>query len=278
MIDFVVDEETCISCGQCASDCPAMIISMDNNLPVIAKDLEQYCIGCMHCVAICSEGSLSILGYGPEEGSTLKDSPIPSPEQMEVLIKGRRSTRNFQDRNIKPELLAKLLEVSSHAPTGHNHRGLQYTVVDDKGTLFDLREKVYTKLGEMIDNNQLPEGNDMFIDIVNVWKETKKDILFRNAPHLLIVSADAESASPLHDAIISLATFELFCTSNRIGTIWNGLAMLTFTELLPEMLQELGIPDDHEIGYVMGFGHPAIWYKRTIERRDQNIHRVTAIK
>lgn len=277
MIDFTVDNETCISCGQCASDCPAMIISMDTNLPTIDPELEQYCIGCLHCVAICSEGSVSILDYRPEQGIAISDSALPSSEQLEVLIKARRSIRNYQDRNVNAGLITKMISVASHAPSGHNDRGLHFSVIDDKGVLFDLRDTVYEEIAKLIADNKLPEDLEMFVDILDAWKQTNKDILFRNAPHLLIVSADKESASPTQDAIIALASFELYANSNKIGTVWNGLATLTLSELIPAMQQRLGIPETHQLEYIMGFGHPAIWYKRTIERESPEINRITSI-
>ncbi len=274
MLDFTIDIETCIGCGQCASDCPAMIISMEKNLPQISADLEQFCIGCMHCVAICSEGSVSILGYGPEQGVELKGITLPSPEKMEILIKGRRSTRNYQDKNVNAELIEKLVQVASHAPSGHNDRQLLYTLIEDKGTVYDLREEAFDGIEKLINAGELPEGMEMFVDIMNVWKANGKDILFRGAPHMLIVSANRESASPLHDAIIALSTFDLYCASHGLGTIWNGLATLTISELVPSLKAKLRIPEDHEIGYVMGFGHPAIRFKRTINRGNPKINRI----
>lgn len=277
MLNFTIDMETCIACGQCASDCPAMIISMSNNLPVIPEELEQYCIGCMHCVAICSEGSVSILGYGPGDGEKIDKKQLPAPEQMELLIKGRRSTRNYQDRNVDGALISKLVEVASHAPSGHNDRKLLFTLIDDKGVAYDLREKVYAELDQFIESGNLPEGMEMFRDIMAVWKAAEKDIVFRGAPHMLVVSASEDSASPLHDAIIALTTFEMFAASNGIGTIWNGLATLVLSDLLPSFKRTLGIPEDHEIGYVMGFGLPAINFKRTISRGAPAVNRITKI-
>jgi nitroreductase/NAD-dependent dihydropyrimidine dehydrogenase PreA subunit len=274
MLNFTIDIETCIGCGQCASDCPATIISMETNLPQIAPDLEQFCIGCMHCVAICSEGSVSILGYGSEQGVELKGAKLPSADQMELLIKGRRSTRNYQDRNVNSELIDKLVEVASHAPSGHNDRQLLYTLIDDKGIIYDLREQAFDGIEKLIDAGELPQGMEMFVDIMNAWKASGNDILFRGAPHMLIVSANKESASPLHDAIIALSTFDLYCASHGIGTIWNGLATLTISELVPALKVKLGIPEDHDIGYIMGFGLPAIRFKRTINRGTPRINRI----
>lgn len=274
MLDFTIDEETCISCGQCASDCPSMIISMETNLPTIAEDLEQFCIACMHCVAVCSEGAVSLLNYGPDEGSTFDKTPIAGAEETERLIKARRSVRNYQDENVDSALIQKMVEVASHAPSGHNDRELLYTLVDDKGIIYDLRDEAFAGLEKLIADEKLPEGMEMFVDIMAAWKATGKDILFRGAPHLLIVSADRDCAAPLQDPIIALTTFELYAQANGIGTVWNGLATLVISELVPSLRARLGIPETHDIGYAMGFGRPALHYKRTIERKAPRINRV----
>lgn len=275
MLDFTINVETCIGCGQCATDCPVMIISMETGIPTIAQDLEQFCISCMHCVAICSEGSVSILGYGPQEGMVLPSEKMPKPEQLEMLIKGRRSMRNYRDENIDSSVIEKLLEVAGHAPSGHNDRELLYTLVDDKGIVYGLREEAFVGLENLIKEEKLPEGMEMFVDIMEEWKTSGNDILFRGAPHLLIVSALEESASPLHDSIIALTTFELYAQAMGVGTIWNGLATLTITELVPALKKRLGIPEDHRIGYVMGFGYPAIQYERTVDRGKPRVNRVS---
>jgi nitroreductase/NAD-dependent dihydropyrimidine dehydrogenase PreA subunit len=278
MLNFTVDIEKCISCGQCASDCPAMIIAMVDNLPIIPKELEQYCIGCMHCVAVCSEGAAAILGYLPENGQEYSAENLPQPAAMERLIKGRRSIRNYQDRNVDRGLIEKLLEVASHSPSGHNNRGILYTLIDDKGVLFDLREEAFTALESLVAEGALPDGMEMFADILEAWKSSGKDILFRGAPHLLIASASDENASPLHDCMIALTTFELYANSCGLGTIWNGLALLTLAELVPALREKLGIPKEHTLGYAMGFGLPALNYKRTIERGMPTVNRITALE
>lgn len=275
MLNFTIDVETCIGCGQCASDCPAMIISMETGTPVIAKDLERFCISCLHCVSICSEGSVSILGYGPDDGLPLIAENLSDPEQLELLIKARRSVRNYQDKNVDSEVIDKMLEVAWHAPSGHNDRGLLYTLIDDKGVIYDLREEAFGGLQKLIEEEKLPEGMEMFVDIIEAWKKSATDILFRGAPHLLIVSALKESASPLHDCIIALTTFELYAQSRGVGTIWNGLATLTISELVPSLKKRLGIPENHRIGYVMGFGYPAIRYARSVDRGKPKVNRVS---
>ena len=272
MLNFQIDLETCIGCGQCASVCPAMIITMDQRTPSIPEDLEKYCIGCKHCVSICGEGSVSILGTGPQSGVETPELPPVGQESLEILIKSRRSIRNYRAEKVPAATIEKLLEVASHVPSGHNDRALLFTVVEDPKKIDELREEAIRGVEDLIKTKELPEGMEMFVDIINAWKEGGKDILFRTAPHLLVVSAPEECAAPLHDCIIALTTFELYAQSYGIGTIWNGLAALTITELVPSMLDTLSIPEDHEVGYVMGFGYPAIRYKRTIDRGQPKIN------
>ncbi len=67
--------DSCISCGQCADDCPASAISMVNNLPVWGNT----CYQCMRCINECPREAVqfgkstlgrrrySILPYLPDE-------------------------------------------------------------------------------------------------------------------------------------------------------------------------------------------------------------------
>jgi nitroreductase/NAD-dependent dihydropyrimidine dehydrogenase PreA subunit len=273
MFDFHVDREKCIGCGQCAADCPMAIIAMEENLPVIPAANEERCIHCLHCFAICETGAIAIHGNKAEEGVSL-DEGLPSPEQMEVLIKGRRAIRNYLNENLDPALIDRMLAVAWHAPSGKNDRRLLFTVVDDRKVLERIREEAMAVLSILVEEGKLPAGMEFFADIVKAWQTQKIDILFRGAPHLLVVSAPYDCASPLPDAVIALTTFELFAQSLGVGTVWNGLTKLTIAELVPSLRSQLGIPDNHMIGYAMSFGWPAVRYARTAPRKNPMINRV----
>lgn len=274
MIGFYVDKEKCIGCGLCAADCPMGIIAMEQGLPVIPAADEARCIHCLHCFAICDPGAIAIDGHTVTDHSILEEN-LPSPEQMESLIEGRRAIRNYLKDNLEPALIDRMLAVAWHAPTGRNERRLLFTVVDDRQVLDRVRDAALNGLSALLDRGQLPLGMEIFADIVAAWQERKIDILFRGAPHLLVVSAPRDGVSPLADAIIALTTFELYARSLGVGTVWNGLAKIAIENLVPSLRAMLGIPEDHLIGYAMGFGVPAVRYGRHAPRHPQAINRVT---
>jgi nitroreductase/NAD-dependent dihydropyrimidine dehydrogenase PreA subunit len=265
MLNFSVDQQSCTRCGLCVADCPARIITMaTDSFPAIAPDREAACYRCQHCLAICPTGAIAILGLKPEESRPLAGN-YPAPEQMATLIKGRRSVRRYREENLPPELLQRLLEVAWHAPTGINSRQVHFTVVDDRKQLAILRDEVMAGLGQLVRTSALPERLGFFADFVRMWEEKGQDIIFRNAPHLLIASAPQQVASPQQDCLIALAYFELYAQANGVGTVWNGLAKWAINDLLPQTRTRLGIPADHLFGYAMVFGWPAHRYARTVQ-------------
>lgn len=273
MLDFKVDHNTCTKCGQCVSDCLPEIIAMGEKGPFIAQEKEPSCYRCQHCFTICPTGSISIFGLDPQKSMPLTGN-LPDDLQMELLIKGRRSVRQYENENLEPELLQRLLDVACHAPTGRNVRPVRFTVVDDREKLARLREEVMTRLGTIVQADRLPSGREFFAEIYRLWKEAGVDTLFRNAPHLLVVSAPKEAACPVQDCLIAMSTFELFAQTVGVGTVWDGLFNWVISDLMPELRTSLGIPEEHLIGYSMVFGKPAVHYARTAQRGPASVHRV----
>lgn len=273
MLNFRVNRQSCTKCGQCVADCPAMIIAMEDGYPAIAPEKEASCYRCQHCLAICPPGAVSILGLKPS-GSRPLINGFPDPDKLELLIKGRRSVRRYQDENLDPALLQHLLEVAWHAPTGVNSRQVRFTVVADKDKMALLREEVMSGLTRLVRENALPESLSYYADFIMMWEKSGYDVIFRGAPHLLVASAPGNVATPQQDCLIALSYFELFAQANGVGTVWDGLAKRAIAELLPETRRTLGIPDDHQIGYAMVFGKPAVRYARTVQHGPALIHRV----
>ncbi|MGB9713122.1 MAG: nitroreductase family protein [Dissulfurimicrobium hydrothermale] len=263
MIEFHIDEERCIQCGECALDCPAGVIVMDG-YPKMTN--EAGCFQCQHCLAVCPTAAVSILGKDPDAGTVLKGN-MPDPAGLATLIKGRRSVRRYRDRDLAPELIDELLEISCHAPTGVNSRSVLFTVVRERAVMNRLRDHLISRLAQLQDEGRLPEGltGKYLGRAVIAWQQEGKDILFRGAPHLIITSAPADAPCPVQDTLIALTTFQLIAHAHGVGTVWDGIFMMALAAC-PDVAGRLGIPENHTLGYAMAFGEPAVEYHRTVQR------------
>jgi Fe-S-cluster-containing hydrogenase component 2 len=272
MINLRIDEKNCIQCGECAEDCPYGVLSLDEGYPAVVADREERCIACQHCFTVCPTGALSIFGLDPEDSIAL-DGTLPTFRQLATLMKGRRSVRHYLDEAVDSSDITELLEVVANGPTGVNNRQLLFTVVEDQSTIASLRKETIEGIRRVDEQGGLPKGLEFFSGIVEA-ADRGEDILFRNAPHLLIVSSPADGPSPEQDCLIALSYFELLAAASGLGTVWNGLCNGALTQIVPEFLEQLKVPGNHTIGYMMSFGKPAVKYHRTVQRGNARINRV----
>ncbi|OEU60730.1 MAG: nitroreductase [Desulfuromonadales bacterium C00003094] len=273
MIEFVVDSKKCTRCGECVKDCPVGIIALEDSGPALIADKAKLCLKCQHCLAVCPTAALSVLGKNPADSQVLAGH-LPTAEQVEALIRGRRSVRRFAPEPIASDTINKLLRTAAHAPTGHNNLGVVFTVIEDPATMKQLREETLAGIREAVEGERLPKGMEFFAGIVKAW-DRGTDVIFRDAPHLVIVSAPKSGPTPAADGYIALCTFELLASSLGLGTLWDGLATWALVDIAPQVGAKLGIPETHELVYTMLFGQPAVKYHRTVQRdQDANIQQL----
>jgi nitroreductase/NAD-dependent dihydropyrimidine dehydrogenase PreA subunit len=264
-LNFLVDDSLCTRCDLCITDCPARIIRRDGaECPSISPEDEGGCIACQHCLTICPEAAVSIRGLVPQKSPSLVASELPSLNQMELLVRGRRSVRQYRPENVEPALVHRLLDALSAAPTGVNCRQLTFSVIQDRAVLARLRERVLEGLRSAQKSGQLsPKQNTLASSTLSSWDQGR-DLVFRGAPHLLLVSAPPTSYCPQQDVVLTLAYFELLAQSAGLGTVWCGYAYLVL-EALPELKPLFGLGPEH-VYYPMLFGLPAVKYARVVQR------------
>lgn len=270
MLDFAIDESRCIQCGECAADCPVRIIDVSQGLPRIGEQRQGLCIRCQHCLAVCPTAALSILGVNPDESAEILP---PAPDGLENLIKSRRSVRRYRPEAVERAVLDRLMEAVAYAPTGKNERKVRFTLVDDPEVMARIRVLTMDGIRRAVDEDGLPDGMEFFAKFLTAWDQGR-DIIFREAPHMLIASSPREATSGEADPFIALSYFELMAASLGLGTVWCGYARWALQSVVPELGRRLGIPSDHRSMYVVMFGYPAVRYARAVQREVQGLHRV----
>ncbi len=268
MKTITIDKEKCIRCGLCISDCLSSCIEFDeDNFPKMTA--EERCISCQHCLAICPTGALSFNEKHPENSQAVDYNNILG------LIKSRRSVRQYKDEEISEETFGKLKEMLPFIPTGCNSHSLHFSIVEKKSAMDTIRNRVnelliktmsYKALAPIV--NKFSKYKDAFIN--------GEDVIFRGAPHMVVVSSPVTAPCATVDPIIALSYFELYAQHLGLGTCWCGFAQVCL-KIFPEICEMLEIPSGYKPVYVMLLGVPAVKYQRTIQPEPYKIAEIKEI-
>ena len=253
-----IDKEKCIKCGLCINDCMSRVIKFDENdgFPYAAR--PEGCIKCQHCLAICPVGALSIFDRNPQDSEPVVNH---NSDDLLSLIKNRRSFRKYKNENIEPEKMNKLKSMLSWVPTGVNTHKLHFSFIDDVNVMNDFREKTNKLLLDGVKNDKERFKNFRRYEAAILRGQ---DVIFRGAPHMVIVAVDETSPCASIDPVIALSYFELYAQSLNLATCWCGLGFWVF-EMFPELIERLEIPKGYKLAYTMLFGPKGVNYKRSTQ-------------
>ncbi len=270
--NLVIDKEKCIHCGLCVNDCITFALELDENKnPRFTPKGEDRCIKCQHCLAVCPTGALSILDKKPENSD--KILPHYNSDELLNLIKSRRSIRHFKSENVPAETIAKLKDMLNWVPTGCNNHGLHFSFIEDVNVMNDFRNYTNQKLINILQKAPVKGLAGKFSGYKDALINGN-DVIFRGAPHMIVVSAPIKAPCANIDPIIALSYFDLYAQSLGVGTLWCGFGEACL-QIFPELCRELKIPDGYKASYVLLFGLPDIKYARTTQPEPFKVDIVT---
>ena len=259
MSKIKINKEKCIKCGACIKDCITYSITKDDEgFAKVATDGHTRCISCQHCFAICPTGAITFDNKNPQDATAIKNV---NPEDILDLIKSRRSIRQFKNNEISQEHFEKIKQMLPYIPTGCNYNGLHFSIIESKPAMDKIRSYVNTKVLKLISNKFTSKYAGKFKKFKSAF-ENGEDIIFRNAPHMIVVSSHIHAPCANVDPIIALSYIELYAKSLGLGTCWCGFAQACF-KILPKLSSMVDIPDGYKPVYVMLLGEPSVKYQRT---------------
>lgn len=268
---FSIDAEKCVKDGLCVMDCPMSILQMPDkkSAPVAVAGGETLCIKCGHCVSICPTGAISIQGITPEKCYEIKPELVPSQEQMEHIIRYRRSIRVYKQEPVEKEKIEALLKVAAAGQTGHNSRSVRWLVIHDTEKVRALTGMVADWMRYMI-KEQPDLSAQLHLDMVVAGYELGMDPICRKAPHLVIAYAPKAAPTGPIDCATAMAYMELSAPSWGLGTCWAGFFNIAST-FWPPLQKALEIPKGHQIHASVMLGTPQLKYRRMPPRDDIQI-------
>ena len=160
-------------------------------------------------------------------------------------IKERRSIRKYEEKMIPKEIIEKILEAGTYAPSGMGRQSSIIIAITNK----EIRDKL-SKLNAQI---------------MGVESDP-----FYGAPVVLVVLGKKDIPTYIYDGSLVMENLMLSANSLGIGSCWIHRAKQEFeTEEGKDILRKLGInPDEYE-----GIGNCILGYKQeegTLKPRKEN--------
>ena len=200
--------------------------------------------------------------------------------EMEKLVTGRRACRRYLDKNVSPEIIDRILVAMQNVPAGGNSNNVEFTVIEDKEQVKRLWDVAYNKMEENAQKGIYTDSfNDFYYTKMKESEKTvrKNDMLFCGAPHLFIAHARCVGKWAEDYKIncnIATAYFELLAQAHGLGAIIMSYPSDVIADN-PEARAMIGIPKEHYMKLIVGFGYPEIKYHRGSQKEGyRKIHRL----
>ena len=265
---IVVKTEKCTGCGICADECHIQSIVVEEGK---AKPLDENCIECGHCFAICPENAIEITDYDMDD--VIEVSPIDvTAGELLSLIKIRRSIRKFKDIPVEKDLIKKIIEAGRYTATAGNLQGLSFIVVDNK--MHEFRKLVIENLVDL--GQEIIESGSSdarLIKYANWWltigesyekNPQEKDTVFYEAPLIILIAGNNAI-----DAGLAASNMELVAFTSGLGALYSG--HITRGVAKDEIKDFIGVPKSKDVLTVMLFGYPDVEYLRSAPRKMADI-------
>lgn len=130
-----IDTANCNGCGECVSVCKDFGLKISDHKAMVSEESVFGCIACGHCMMVCPTGVIAVEGrtLAPAQMFDLPDqSRATDFESLLVLLKRRRSIREFKDIAVETEKIEQILEAAQTAPCGFPPSDVHVVVLENK--------------------------------------------------------------------------------------------------------------------------------------------------
>lgn len=262
MNTFTIDLEKCNQDGICVMACPTKVIHMDSadEIPCPTDDFKDYCLECGHCAAVCPTGAFSLDCLKSEQCPPILKELVLSEQQTEQFLRSRRSIRNFKDKPVEREKLAKLLEIACYAPSAKNNQPWHWIVVADPVETRRLAGMVIEWMRSVM--KQSPQRAELrgYPRVVSAW-DAGEERICRGAPHIVVVHGDKNYGFGAEDSALALSYLELYAPAIGLGSCWGGY-FYSAVNADPKLFEALRLPADHKAFGAVMVGYPRLKYQR----------------
>lgn len=284
MAQIHINQNTCIRCKKCVRICPSALFTLqeDKGIEVNAED----CISCGHCVAVCPSNSIEHADFPPEKVHTIDRSQLPTADQVELLIRSRRSNRAFSKEKISEELLQRIIEAAHRAPTATNAQEVKMVLVTRPetlkevsritiGTFMSIVNLVENPLLKMILKPLMPSGYRYVPVFKRLHEEFERgnDGILRGATAAIFFYTDKKERFGCQDCNLAYQNASLMAEVAGVSQFYTGFVCSAAGMDRKRKLQKLlGIEGTVHAGIALGM--PSFHFDKYIDKKEVVLKRI----
>lgn len=283
-MELKIDASTCIKCSKCVKVCPSRIfVQLTAGSEVMLENMES-CISCGHCVAVCPSNSVIHEAFPPEKVHPINFAALPTPEQVMLLCKARRSNRAFTKQPVPPAMLNQILEAAHCAPTASNMQQVVFTLITNPQQISEITDytiRTFQPIVKILENpvlkpilkRLLSEVYKYLPSFYRLIEERKKgnDLILRGATAVILIHTPKDNRFGCQDANLAYQNGSLMAESLGVSQFYTGFVCVAIKQDKKNKLAKLlGINGTIHAG--MALGMPSFRYPKYIDRKEIEVN------
>lgn len=282
-----INPDRCKKDGLCIRVCPKVFGEGGHDtIPTAAR--PQFCNGCGHCMLICPAGAIEIRNISPDRIHAIQSGLLPSFDQVQEMIRARRSIRNFLDKPVGRKHIDRIIDAARLAPSAKNTQSTHFTIIDDPSILKKIAGITAEWLGRSARKLRNPIVRYVYLlrgmttkDEFDRWisqyeltaenMEKGMDTILYKAPLLILFHGGKKIRFAEANANLALQNATFAAQALGIGSFYTGyvVSACAYQRNIPDMLR---IPRNHRVWAGLALGHPRIAFERWIDRTKDDIN------
>jgi nitroreductase len=164
------------------------------------------------------------------------------------LMNQRRSVRDYEEREVSPDLIKQIINDSIQAPSASNIQPWSFVIIYNKEMIKRISDSSKSTILAGIEG----DPDSPMKGYAEVLRNKNFNV-FYNAPCLVLIVGRLKGATIAFDCALLASYFMFSATSRGLGTCWIAQGAEVRD---PEILKEIGIPEGYRIYVPLIVGYP----------------------